>query len=200
MQGRLIIWHNVLDDVEGFRNWVQREHIPERVSIPGFRRCRRYRSSGGGPSELNIYDTDDPEVLFSKNYKDRLNNPTEWTRRAMPLCAPSFCRNATVVESAYGQTGGAVAILTPPSVPKLVTLTKLVDGVGVVGFEVCRVIDEASDLATVERDLRGAPDETVEWILLLEGTDEAALRRAAASLGSNMNLVNVFQLHLLYEK
>ena len=41
--GAVAIWHDLLPaGRDDFHEWHNREHMPERVAIPGFRRGRRY--------------------------------------------------------------------------------------------------------------------------------------------------------------
>ncbi len=80
----LAIWFDVdasgKDDVEG---WYPRQHLPERLSVPGFLRGRRYAVAGDGPAFFTLYETEDSRVLSSPAYIERLNNPTDWTRRSL---------------------------------------------------------------------------------------------------------------------
>ena len=82
-KGLLAIWNNIADggDTE-FLNWHIREHIPERVSISGFLRGRRYIAHEGHPKYFNFYETETPQILLSPAYRARLNAPTPWTRWA----------------------------------------------------------------------------------------------------------------------
>ncbi|HEX7928912.1 MAG TPA: hypothetical protein VF678_15055, partial [bacterium] len=83
--GMLIVWMNIPADARNdFDGWFTREHVPERVGVPGFRNGARYEALRGDPHFLSCYETDAPEVLASAAYKERLNNPTPWTQRVMP--------------------------------------------------------------------------------------------------------------------
>lgn len=85
-EAALGIWMDVdaagLDD---FNAWYRRQHLPERLSVPGFLRGRRYHTTGDGPVFFTLYETADAAVLSSAPYMERLNNPTDWTRRALPM-------------------------------------------------------------------------------------------------------------------
>src|SRR6185295_2757368 len=48
--------------------WHDREHIPERLSIPGFLRLRRYVAVGAGPRFFYFYETESLDVLQSPAY------------------------------------------------------------------------------------------------------------------------------------
>src|SRR6185436_6393906 len=62
-QGVLIIWHAMTPegDLEMIR-WHDREHVAERVGIPGFRRGRRYDTPAGTREYLDIYETESFET------------------------------------------------------------------------------------------------------------------------------------------
>jgi hypothetical protein len=45
--GVVCIWHDLLPEArDEYHQWHNREHMPERVGIPGFRRGRRYVAIG----------------------------------------------------------------------------------------------------------------------------------------------------------
>src|SRR5690606_28219746 len=80
--GVLAIWNGVEEGADqDFIEWHVLEHIPERVGIPGFLRGRRYIAVDGYPRYFNFYETENPDVLTSSPYRDRLNAPTDWTRQ-----------------------------------------------------------------------------------------------------------------------
>ena len=86
--GAVCIWHDLLPEArDDFHQWHNREHMPERVGIPGFRRGRRYVAVGSTPEYFNLYEADSPEVLGGQDYLNRLNAPTEWTRRVQSVGA-----------------------------------------------------------------------------------------------------------------
>lgn len=100
-QAALGIWMDVdaagLDD---FNAWYRRQHLPERLSVPGFLRGRRYQATGDGPVYFTLYETADAAVLSSAPYMERLNNPTDWTRRALPMIR-------RMVRNAYRRVAGS---------------------------------------------------------------------------------------------
>lgn len=66
-----------------YNAWYQREHVPERLAVPGVPRARRYRAVEGSPRYAALYEAATPDVLTSGTYRAQLANPTEWTRRAL---------------------------------------------------------------------------------------------------------------------
>ena len=64
-------------------DWHTHEHVPERISIPGFLRASRWAAPRGGPRYFILYEVADLDVLTSSAYLERLNNPTPWTAKMM---------------------------------------------------------------------------------------------------------------------
>lgn len=72
------------DAIAEHDRWHTHEHLPERLSIPGFRRGTRWIATGAGPRYMVLYEVEGLETLASQAYLERLNNPSPWTRRMMP--------------------------------------------------------------------------------------------------------------------
>ena len=52
--GAVCIWHDIEPEAtDEFYQWHNREHMPERVGIPGFLRGRRYIAVAGAPLYFN---------------------------------------------------------------------------------------------------------------------------------------------------
>lgn len=97
----LAIWGDVDSnhvDEPALNDWWTNEHLPERLSIPGFHRARRYFSpddSGNQTKYLTLYEVSNLKVLTSTEYMEKLNNPTEGTKTQIPTLATmqrSACR------------------------------------------------------------------------------------------------------------
>ncbi|MFM7688717.1 MAG: hypothetical protein ACKPAC_04565, partial [Alphaproteobacteria bacterium] len=92
-------------DRRDYEAWYQGDHLPDRLSTPGFQHARRYRRLNGPRAEfLTFYETATSGVLCSAPYMKRLAEPTPWTARMMEhfrTMSRSVCR----VALDYGQTG-----------------------------------------------------------------------------------------------
>lgn len=97
----LVVWGEVDSsqvDETALNDWWTNEHLPERLSIPGFQRARRYFSrddSGIQTKYLTLYEVLDLDVLTSQPYMEKLNNPTPGTEKHIPTLATmqrSGCR------------------------------------------------------------------------------------------------------------
>src|SRR5271167_3697013 len=63
-----------------FNRWYDREHLEERVAIPGFIEARRYVAEEGAPKYLSLYSTETFKVLDSHAYRTALANQTDWSK------------------------------------------------------------------------------------------------------------------------
>lgn len=107
--GVLAVWVDAAPESEAeFNAWYTAEHVPERVGIPGFLSGARYRAVSGTPRYLAWYATDDVGVLASAAYLDRLNHPTDWTRRIMPSFRNTV-RSIFEVRATCGRGRGGIA-------------------------------------------------------------------------------------------
>ena len=52
-RGALVIWHDVHDETD-YNEWHSKEHMLERVGVPGFRRGMRYVAVAESPKYLNL--------------------------------------------------------------------------------------------------------------------------------------------------
>lgn len=67
-----------------FNAWYNEEHIPERMSAPGFLDSARYQALKGGPSYLAVYELESVEAIQTPEYLRMSQNPTDWTKRMSP--------------------------------------------------------------------------------------------------------------------
>ncbi len=188
-QAVLAIWNDVAPDRDAeFDDWHIREHIPERVGIPGFLRGRRYTAVVGTPRYFTLYETERLATLASPAYVERLNHPTPWTRRSLPLFRNTK-RTACGVSASTGVgIGGALATLElGPATARDEELRAWLTGTalptvrerpGVVGVHLCEADADVTTVETEEKKLRDQPDALARWVLLVEGLDASLAERA----------------------
>ena len=88
----VIVWNDVSDEGRSrFYAWHDREHIPERLAIPGFRRGRRYIRPGHSPEWLTLYEASDLAVVTSPAY---LRASMRQRPQRAPRCPISATRRA----------------------------------------------------------------------------------------------------------
>ena len=83
----LALWNDVdpLHDAE-YNEWHAREHVPERLTVPGMLWALRYGRLGGAtmPHYLTLYGLRDAGVLDSAEYQRLLSGPTPASRAMRP--------------------------------------------------------------------------------------------------------------------
>ncbi|MER1966675.1 hypothetical protein [Castellaniella sp. GW247-6E4] len=192
-RGVLVNWGGVQAASEADYNaWHSLEHMPERLSVPGFRRGRRCEAVTGTPESLRyfmMYEADDPQVFVSAPYLARLNDPTPWTRRILSVyIAPSRTVCEVVASTGHG-TGGWLATLqfgqgasALPGEDWLVSRMREVVGLpGILGAHVLRGDARLGQQPTAEKAFResgGEPDRTVALALLIDGMNRARTQAA----------------------
>jgi hypothetical protein len=112
--GVLALWNGVEPSRKAeYDAWHTREHVPERVGVPGMRGARRYvRLSGPLPEYLTLYALDNTRVLTSEPYRKLLDNPTEWSRAMRPSFRGFMRLACRRVFTLGGGLGGALAAMT----------------------------------------------------------------------------------------
>jgi len=76
--GLLAVWMQIPAEGEADLNdWYTKEHLPERIAIPGFLSALRYVSLEGEPKYMALYDLETPSVLYSDGYIDMRRNSTD---------------------------------------------------------------------------------------------------------------------------
>jgi len=107
----LLSFDVVQEAVSEHDDWHTHEHLPERLSIAGFRRGTRWVALQGHPRYLVLYEVADLETLASDAYLERLNHPTPWTAKMMPHYR-GMTRGLCSVWGSYGLGMGHVALLS----------------------------------------------------------------------------------------
>jgi len=102
-RGAVAIWNDVAPEgLAEFYEWHHREHMPERVGIPGFLRGRRYIAVRGAPEFFTLYEASGTDVLAGPHYLERLNNPTPLTRHVIPQYFHNMVRGVCDVRFSVG--------------------------------------------------------------------------------------------------
>jgi hypothetical protein len=106
----LLSFDIVPDAISEHDDWHTHEHLPERLSIPGFLRGSRWVATRGQPRYLVLYEVADLATLTSAAYLERLNNPSAWTSKMMPHYR-GMARGLCSVVASSGLGMGSLAYL-----------------------------------------------------------------------------------------
>lgn len=183
-QAAVCTWNDVAPDGrENFYQWHTREHMPERLAIPGFNRGRRFIAHRGSPEFFFLYEATNLATVGGIDYLDRLNNPTPWTQRSTKDFRNSFRSVGRISLSIGTGTGGFIATIRfdaddPVGLEAAMTdvvMPPIEPMVGIIGVHLMIGDPKISNTKTTEREGRGAPFAFVPWVLMIEGVSEAAI-------------------------
>ncbi len=200
--GQLLVWTDVDPAFEpDFNRWYDREHMAERVAIPGFRWARRYRAASS-PRYLALYRTDNLGVFTSVAYRHAFANQSLWsTTNFARMRNPIRRVGAIEIERGAG-TGSALGVVTFPAGPVDVSaLDRLLGNAftidGVLSGHV--MVPDAALSTPLPNET--THDRRLDPVLILDATSEAAAERAmelaARELGTKVEDVAI--LSLLWE-
>lgn len=177
------IWNGIAEDArDDFYAWHDLEHMPERAGIPGFLRGRRYIAAGSGtaPEFFTLYEATSLPVLTGADYANRLNEPTEATRRVTRRFCDTRRAIARVLVSHGPGVGGALLTVGFASVKATHgALMRLACDTAaaprVTGAHLCITDALASGMKSAEAAGRTDIGEPPAFFFLIEATDVAAL-------------------------
>ena len=184
-KGTLVVWHDTAAGCESdYNEWHSKEHMLERVGVPGFRRGHRYGALAGSPAFLDMYEVEELATLTSKPYLERLNNPTPWTQKAVRYFRNTNRTLCRVVASVGNGICGNLLTIQLAAAPGrgealgrwlAGTVRALVERPGVLGAHYLEGDLAASRTETEEKRLRAGSDAIADRVVLVGGYDADAL-------------------------
>ena len=178
----LLAFDVVQEAIPEHDDWHTHEHLPERLSIPGFLRGTRWVALRGQPRYFVMYEVTQLAILTSEAYLKRLNNPSPWTSKMMPHyrgMTRGFCSVAGSFGLGMGHLCRLLRFKPETGVESSLRKWLLQDvlpqlcsrpGIGSVHlFE-----GTLTPTMTNEQRIRGA-DAGLDWALLLTGYGQDAL-------------------------
>jgi hypothetical protein len=191
-KGMLLTSMNIgASDEAEFNRWYDREHLEERVAIPGFLEARRYVAHEGNPRYLSLYSTETFEVLDSPAYRTALANQTAWSKANIARFQNMIRAVARITISRGTGRGAALGIirLRPPGggEDKLrAALHEQLDPASLDGIISMHLIESDPALSKPITDNPAAADPGAgDWFVLIDATDVGAVPAASARLTNN---------------
>lgn len=191
-QAQLAIWSDIEPGQEtDYLHWLTREHVLERVGVDGFLSGRVFRAEADGQRRFFItYELQDAGVLAGPSYLARLNAPTPWSQRTMPILQ-NFARGGGAVVARAGLGCGAVALplrldlaaaglLDAPAQQALVQRIAALDAVAQVWL--MQVDAAGTGVPTKEKAMRRSVEGVFDGVLVVEALHAAAALAALDQL------------------
>ena len=173
----LALWNDIAAARDAEYNlWHTREHVPERLTVPGILTGKRYVDREAiSHRYFTLYELDSLAVLSSPAYTRLVDNPTPWSRAMRPSFS-NFLRYPCTTTLSLGQsTGGALATFRVSAAP--VDIERLFDIEAVTGLH----LGEA-DLSQPFPLQQATGEKGPRHVLLVEANDHAALRAAVPAI------------------
>jgi len=178
----LLMFDIVADAIPEHDDWHTHEHLPERLSIPGFLRGTRWVTPGAKPRYFVMYEVETLATLQSQAYRDRLDHPSPWTARIMPHYR-GMTRGLCAITGHAGAGLGPIGLLIrfePRTGHESALRTWLVDDMlpGLAsrrGLGGAYLVERALTAPmTTEQSIRGA-DAGIAWALFVTSYSEESL-------------------------
>ncbi len=168
---QLFVWSDIDPNHEiDFNQWYDREHMEERVRLPGFSGARRYRAvSGSARRYLALYRADALDCFTTDEYRKAFTQQTNWSNLNFSRMSNTRRRVMSVALEAGFGAGSYVA---------MVVLNKPVDQVGVSTTQVSRLLSETLEIDGVLHGQYLVPDTTLSTPLPSENTEGRVLAPA----------------------
>jgi hypothetical protein len=182
----LLLFDIASDAIAEHDDWHTREHLPERLAIPGFLRGSRWIAAAGAPRYFVMYEVREVATLASSAYLARLNSPTPWTAKMMKSYIDmrrALCSVAASFGAGLGSTALLVRYSAEPARRQTLhdwltkdVLPSVAAQPGIAGARVFAAALEAG--MTREQEIRGR-DGALDSALLVTGYDAGVVAALA---------------------
>ena len=173
-------------DEADFNRWYDREHVEERVRIPGFLSGARYFSLEGGRKYLGLYRTGSLAVFGSPGYRAAFEKQTPWSVANLDRMRQPMRRVCAVRAVTGFGSGSHVAVLPLVAAADAEAQVAHADGIGAqlrkeqAGFVQSYLLVPDAALSTpLPRE--STEGRVLQPLLVIETSSEAAARAARAT-------------------
>jgi len=194
--GILAIWNDCRAGREAeFDAWFQGEHLLERLAVPGFLFGRRHQAISGNSGYFNFYLVESPDVLTSRPYLERLDNPTPMTRKIMSEVFLNMNRTVCRRVLRRGAFRGAFAVTvrfneTPDASRLTGFLETMIEDPAVASGEIWIALDPAGTPVSMEEKLRGG-DKNIKGCLMVDTLRQSDAEAMGARLSRQFSEAEV---------
>lgn len=193
--GMLVTFTEVApEDEREFNDWYDREHVDERVFMPGFRRARRYQAADGATriKYFATYETESVRDLCAPEYMRVLGDQSPWSKKVMARFT-HFDRLtvSATIDLSHGFSGAAgLARLFPADAAKdglraALRDTLLPQTIARHGVHGACLLENDLEVSNEGLRAQGKPvpeDQKQEWLVLIDAASAGTARGALEAL------------------
>jgi hypothetical protein len=185
----LALWNDHRPERADYNMWHTREHVGERLGIPGILAVRRYVDGEGVlPRYFTHYSLAAIDVLASEPYRQILANPTAWSSSMRTDLYALLRRGCRTVASIGAGVGGFAAVAMPVLTAATATeggaIAGLIESIGALAP------NSAVHLGRIDQGVQGVPFPVAEpavpadanAVLIVEGYDEPSFKAGIAAI------------------
>ena len=195
LPGILFVWTGADPEHEpDFNRWYDREHVEERVRIPGFVSGTRYQSVRGPRKYLGLYRTVSLDAFQTADYFKAFGQQTPWSVTNLQRMVDPM-RRVCAIEAETGMGTGAWLAVLRLGAPAIGQDAAAKAGMAALGEKLLRIDGViATRLLTPDATLSGPlPAEQKEGrvldpIFLLDASSESAAVAAADAASAALGL------------
>lgn len=195
LPGILFVWTSADPDHElDFNRWYDREHVEERVRIPGFVSGTRYQSVRGPRKYLGLYRTVSLAAFQTPDYFKAFGQQTPWSLTNLQRMVDPM-RRVCAIEAETGRGTGAWLAVLRLGASAMGQDAEAVAGMAALGEKLLRIDGViATRLLTPDAKLSGPlPAEQQEGrvldpIFLIDASSEGAAVTAANEASAALGL------------
>lgn len=186
------------EDESEYNEWYNREHIDERVWMPGFHRARRYVAADPAAKikYFASYETDKVTDLSHPDYMARLADQSDWSKKVMARFTKFDRLTVSItVDRTHGFSGALGVTRFFPAEPLREPLRRMLAEVAIPSLSArpdmlggCLAENdlEVSNAGLVAQGKPVPAGQQPEWVVLLDAATVEAAKSANAALAEHL--------------
>lgn len=199
---QLFVWTDIDPGFEAdFNRWYDREHMAERLALPGFRWARRY-CAARGRRYLALYRTDSLAAFTTPAYAEAFANQTAWSKKNLARMVDPLRRVGPIAFERGRGTGATIGLITlAPGEPDLRTVEHMIGNAmtadGILGGHL--LVPDAALSTPLPNENKA--DRNLAPLLVIEATGATATERVTAMVARELDQPDAAMttLSLMYE-
>ena len=185
---QLLVWTDIDPVFEAdFNRWYNREHMAERLALPGFRWARRYCASKGR-RYLALYRTESLAAFSSAAYVEAFANQTAWSKKNLARMVSPMRRVGPIAFERGGGTGACIGLVSlAPGEPDLRAVEHLIGNAMTIDGIIGGHLQVPDDKLSTPLPNESSVDRILAPILVIDATSQIAAERVTSMVARELH-------------